>query len=295
MTNIVFISGTGRCGTNIMREILSLHPTVASHPFAYKFIVDPDGLVDFYNTATRSWSPYIIDNKLHRLETFLKTLARRYDGKEIYTGWELNKHFPGYEQRVDTLLEDLIDFEYVGIHYGLVRKRPIYFMGYRRRSELAHILGNFIRDVINSHLVEVGKEVYVDEGTHSLLFGLEILEFLPAKFVHMVREPKDVIASLSKQRWTPSDKIESAMWYKYVMSHLKNVKGYMPKGSVITVDLYDLVDNTEEVLIRICDFLGITFFKDMLEIDLSKSHRGRWKEEFSIAELKTIQRILGGV
>lgn len=295
MMDVVFISGTGRCGTNVMRETLSLHPVVASHPFAYKFIIDPDGLVDFYNTAMHSWSPYIIDNKLYRLETFLKTLAKKNNGKEIYIDWELSKHFSGYEERVDKLLEDLIDFKYMGIHHGLVRERPIYFMGYRKRSELAHILGEFIRDVIGSHLAEVGKEVYIDEGTHSLLFGPEILEFLPAKFIHMVREPRDVIASLSKQRWTPKDKIKSAEWYQCVMSYLETVKGSMAKGSIITVDLYDFVDNTEEVLVKVCNFLGIPFFKGMLEIDLSKSHRDRWREEFSVFELRAIERFLGGV
>ena len=293
MTSVVFISGTGRCGTNIMRETLSLHPSVASHSFAYKFIVDPDGLVDFYNTAIHSWSPYIIDNKLYRLETFLKTLARKHDDKDIYTDWELNRHFPGYGDRVDKLLEDLIDFKYVGIHHGLVRERPMYFMGYKKRFELASVLGSFISDVINSHLVDVNKEIYIDEGTHSLLFGLEIVEFLPAKFIHMVREPKDVIASLSKQRWTPKDKIKSAKWYKHVMKHLEIVKENMPDGTTITIDLYDFVDNTEDILRKTCGFLGIPFFKDMLDIDLSKSHRNRWREEFSTYELKIIQQILG--
>ena len=83
-----------------MREALSLHPTIASHPFAYKFIVDPDGLVDFYNTAVHSWSPYIVDNKLHRLEFFLKSLASKHHGKTTYVDWELNKHLPDYEEAV---------------------------------------------------------------------------------------------------------------------------------------------------------------------------------------------------
>lgn len=295
MTGVVFISGTGRCGTNIMREILSLHPMVTSHPFAYKFIVDPDGIVDFYNSATRSWSPYIIDSKLRRLETFLKALAKRGDDKEIYADWELNEYFPNYEEKVDKLLGDLVDFKYVGVHHGLPRERLIYFMGYKRTPELAHILGGFIKDVINSHLEEVGKEIYVDEGTHSLLFAYEILGFLPTKFIHMVREPMDVIASLSNQRWVPKDKIKATKWYKYVMDRLKVVKYGLPRGSIITVDLYDLVDNTREVLTKVCDFIGIPFNERMLEVDLSKSRKDRWKEEFSVDELKTIQRVLDAV
>lgn len=295
MISVIFISGTGRCGTNIMREILSLHPMVTSHPFAYKFIVDPDGIVDFYNVARHSWSPYIIDSKLRRLETFLKALAKRGNDKEIYADWELNEYFPNYEERVDKLLEDLVDFKYVGVHYGLSRERLIYFMGYKRRSELLHILGGFIKDVINSHLEEVGKEIYVDEGTHSILFANEILGFLPAKFIHMVREPMDVIASLSNQRWVPKDKVKAAKWYKYVIDRFEAIKYDLPRRSIITVDLYDLVDNTQEVLTEVCDFIGIPFNEKMLEVDLSKSRKDRGKEEFSVDELKTIQRVLDAV
>ena len=275
-----------------MREALSLHPAIASHPFAYKFIVDPNGLVDFYNTAVHSWSPYIVDNKLHRLEFFLKSLASKHHGKTTYVDWELNKHFPGYEDRVDALMKDLVDFEYEGIHHGLTSRRSIYFMGYRKRSELAHLFGAFIRDTIGSHLAEVGKSVYIDEGTHSLLFGLEILEFLPAKFINMVREPMDVIASLCKQRWTPGDKIKSAEWYKHVMKRLEHVMEYMPRASVLTVDLYDFVDNTGDVLTRVCDFIGVPFSEGMLEIDLGGSHRGRWRQEFTPGEAEAIQRVL---
>jgi len=295
MTSVVFVSGTGRCGTNIMREILSHHPMITSHPFAYKFIVDPDGIVDFYNSATRSWSPYIIDSKLRRLETFLKALAKRGDDEEIYVDWELNEYFPNYEKRVDKLLGDLVDFKYVGVHHGLPRERLIYFMGYKRRSELAYILGDFIKDVINSHLEEVGKEIYVDEGTHSILFANEILGFLPTKFIHMVREPMDVIASLSNQRWVPKDKIKAAKWYKYVIDRIKAIKYGLPRGSIITVDLYDLVGNTRKVLTEVCDFIGIPFNEKMLEVDLSKSRKDRWKEEFSVDELKTIQRVLDAI
>lgn len=292
MTSVVFISGTGRCGTNIMREILSRHPKVSSHPFAYKFIVDPDGLVDFYNTATHSWSPYIIDSKLRRLETFLKALAKRGDDKEIYTDWELNEYFPNYEECVDKLLGELIDFKYVGVHHGLPHERDIYFMGYRRRSELANILGGFIMDVINSHLVEVDKEIYVDEGTHSLLFAYELLEFLPTKFIHMTRTPMDVIASLSNQRWVPKDKVKAAKWYKSVMNGLKNIIYSLPRETITTVDLYDLIDNPREVLTNVCDFMGLPFSERMLGVDLSKSHRGRWKKEFSQDDLDGIHRVL---
>lgn len=294
MTNIVLIGGTGRCGTNLMKDILSRHPKVASHPFEYRFIIDPDGIIDFYTTALNCWSPYIIDQKLRRLESFLLVLAKRYEEKETYVDWELNKHLPGYEESVHGLLERLVDFKYSAVHYGLKEERDLYFMGHRRKKELSLTLGDFIRSLVDGYLKREGKEIYVEDNTHNLLFAKEILELLPeAKFIHMIREPKDIIASLSKQRWTPRDKIQAALWYKDVINRIDVIKKELPRDSVITVDLYDLIDDTEKILKDVCAFIGPSFSDKMFNIDLSKSHRGRWREEFSKDELGVVQRILG--
>jgi len=276
-----------------MKNILSLHPKVASHPFEYRFIIDPDGIIDFYTTALNCWSPYIIDQKLRRLESFLMLLTKRYEGKEIYVDWELNKHLLGYEQAVRELMGSLVDFKYSGIHYGLRGERDLYFMGYKTKNELSRIFGGFIRRLIDGYLEREGKEVYVEDNTFNLLFARELLELLPeVKFIHMVREPKDVIASLSKQRWTPSDKIKAARWYKEVISRIEDLKREIPQKSLIVIDLYELVDETERILTEICEFLGIPFNEKMLDIDLSRSHRGRWKEEFSEEEFYSIRKIL---
>jgi len=270
-----------------MKDVLSLHPQVASHPFEYRFIIDPDGIIDFYTTALNCWSPYIIDQKLRRLESFLMVLAKRYEGKEIFVDWELNKHLPGYEETVHELMDDLVDFKYSGIHYGLKEKRDMYFMGSKTKRELGHTLGGFVRTLIDGYLEREGKEVYVEDNTHNLLFAQEIQELLPeAKFIHMVREPKDVIASLSKQRWAPKDKMKTIQWYREIINRINRVKEELPEESFLVTDLYELVDNPEKTLTDICNFIGIPFNEKMLEADLSKSHRGRWKEEFSKEELK---------
>jgi len=279
-----------------MKDILSLHPDVASHPFEYRFIIDPDGVVDFYTTALNCWSPYIINQKLHRLESFLTVLAKRWSGKETYVNWELNQHLPDYEKRVNTLMDDLVDFKYSGIHYGLREQRTLYFMGCKTRNELAQILGGFIRSLIDGYLKQKGRRIYVEDNTFNLLFARELLDLLPeAKFIHMVREPLDVIASLSKQRWAPTDKVNTAKWYRETISKIEVVKQTIPRKSLMVVDLYELVDDRERVLKELCEFLGISFSGKMLGVDLSKSNRGRWKDEFTDDELVAVQRVLGGL
>lgn len=277
-----------------MKDTLSLHPEVASHPFEYRFIIDPDGIVDFYTTALNCWSPYIIDQKLHRLELFLMILAEKWDCKETYVDWELNQHLPNYEKLVNALMDDLVDFKYDGNHYGLRERRALYFMGYKTRNELAQTLGGFIRSLIDGYLKQMGREIYVEDNTFNLLFVRELLDLLPdAKFIHMVREPLDVIASLSKQRWAPTDKVNTAKWYKEVISQIEAVKQLVPRKSLMIVDLYELVDDKERVLKELCGFLGVAFSDKLLDVDLSKSNRGRWKDEFTDDELVAVQRVLG--
>ena len=60
---MILVGGTGRCGTSILKEILATHPNAASLPFEYRFIIDPDGIIDFYASYTATWSPYIADRK----------------------------------------------------------------------------------------------------------------------------------------------------------------------------------------------------------------------------------------
>ena len=45
---VIFIGGSGRSGTNILRKLLSKHSQVASLPFEHRFIIDPDGIIDFF-------------------------------------------------------------------------------------------------------------------------------------------------------------------------------------------------------------------------------------------------------
>jgi len=292
MTNIVFIGGTGRCGTNIMKDILSLHPKVASHPFEYKFIIDPDGIIDFYTTATSCWSPYIINKKLHRLEKFLNLLAKA-DDKKIYKGWELENHLPDYSEKCKKLIESLVDLRYTGFFYGLKDVSEIYFMRYRSRSELQNVLGDFIRDLISGYLEKTGKEVYVEDNTFNTLFARELLELIPeAKIICMLRSPKDVISSLSKQRWAPDDKIDAAIWYKSVIDRWNTIKTEIPEESFMEVDLYQLVDNTENILKDVSEFIGLNYDKKMLDVNLNKSNRNRWKGDFTEEENVNIEKKL---
>ena len=132
-----FIGGTGRCGTSILRTILSRHSRVATLPIEHRLTVDPDGIFDFYRSYTTGWSPYYADAKLTRLKKFLEELsstssvhkilrylfkAFRLAGISItpkkYLDVELIRFIPNYSEHVKTLLNELVEFEYIGERLG---------------------------------------------------------------------------------------------------------------------------------------------------------------------------------
>jgi len=135
---VVFIGGTGRCGTSVTRLAMSFHPEVATLPFEYRFLIDPDGIIDFMNSSSSTWSPYVADRRLKRLEQFLKKLSgqsfvSRVFGNVIksvgltrhglftprqYHGWQLADSIPGFNQAVDELIERLRAFKYSGSWVG---------------------------------------------------------------------------------------------------------------------------------------------------------------------------------
>jgi len=288
---IVFIGGTGRSGTNIMKEILSLHPEVGSHPFEYRFIIDPDGIIDFYNSVTSSWSPYLVDNKLKRLENFLKLLSKK-GSKKRYKDYELSKYFSNYDEAVDELMDSLVDFKYEAYYYGLEKKREMYFMN-KTKDQLKEILRNFIFTLINNYLKEVSKKVYVEDNTHNILFADKIFDLIPsAKFIHMKRNYLDVIASLSHQTWAPKDIIKSAHYYFSIISNSNKVLSLIPSSSYLEVDLYELVDNRARVLDEVCEFINIKPCEEFYSIDLSKHNKGRWKKDITKLQYDEIKRIL---
>ena len=43
---------------------------------------------------------------------------------------------------------------------------------------------------------------------------------------------------------------------------------------------------------NICEFLGLTFTKELLEVDLSRPHSGRWRSEFNAHEQQTINALV---
>lgn len=296
---IVFIGGSGRSGTNITKEILALHPEVATLPFEYRFIIDPNGIIDFYTRAQQHWSPYAVDSSIKQLEHFLWQLAQKPENDtaeaEWYRDWELEQWIPGYSEFITQLIDELTEFSYTATWPGIPTTHPwetMYFASPNHRR-LQRSLSHFIYRCINAILEKQRKSVFVEDNTWNILYAKELLELCPGgKLIHLVRDPRDVVASLRKQRWTPDNLPDVINWYTQVMQRWNTVRAIIPDSSYVEIRMEDVVGETEKTVRNICNFIELSFHKNLLTLPLDKSHTGRWRDEFQQNERKLIEQEL---
>lgn len=315
---VLFISGSGRSGTNIIKDIFGKHPKVGVLPFEYRFTIDPNGVVDFYNSYTTSWSPFLASKRIKNFIGFLRSLSERDEqlyvkSKDIlgthnqglgltpypYHGWELNKAFPGYEEFVNLLEKELVGAKYPAVWPGadpLIKNHHMLYGSPLSKQDLLPLLNNFLSKCISAYLSSNKKELFVEDNTWSILFADDLKDLFPdSKMIHVLRDPRDVIASMIKQRWTPSNLKDVVLYYKEIMNVWLTKRKHLPDNFLIEIKLERLIDKKEKTIKDMCNFAEVNFDKNMLNIDLSKSNSGRYKEEFSKEEIIYIENELNEI
>ncbi|MCK4843125.1 MAG: sulfotransferase, partial [Methylococcales bacterium] len=137
------------------------------------------------------------------------------------------------------------------------------------------------------------------EYTHSL--------FPNAKFIHIIRDGRDVASSISKQWWGPNTFPKALDYWQHSVTTLSRMLSMLPNSQKIEIRYEDLVENTEETLHDIVDFLELPYDDIMLGSyssnaedklgDLvstihaqlkkrpSKEHLYKWKHKLTRADL----------
>lgn len=120
------------------------------------------------------------------------------------------------------------------------------------------------------------KAVFIKE-----LWAYRYLPFLDwcfpgAKFVYLVRDPRDMALSWRKNDTHPGGVVAGAkQWMQDQSQTLPNFGTLDNSGRGVLVRYEDLVSNSEAELRRVCDLLGVGYHQDMLkfhERDLTKQN-----------------------
>lgn len=113
-----------------------------------------------------------------------------------------------------------------------------------------------------------GREelLYWGDNTPRYIHSMSFLKalFPDAKFIHMVRDPRDVVASALRLPLGGKTPLGIAYdWERALLSGLA-AESLWGSGVILRVKYEDLVTNPESILKRICNFLEISFTQEML-------------------------------
>ena len=100
----------------------------------------------------------------------------------------------------------------------------------------------------------------------------EIQGYLPeARFIHLIRDGRDVALSVLKQSWGPQSIEAAAEKWRSRVNRGRSQAPYL--GYYIEVKFEDLVLETERELRRICEFIEVPFDENMLGYHLTAEQR----------------------
>ena len=309
--NTLLIAGTGRSGTNILKKVLSLNSEVFALPFEHRFFIDPDGILDFYTNMLHHWSPFLFDKKIKQLKKYLLSLAKQKTTKKCfgkilrflepsgliitnhsYYGWEMGKWFPNYITFVNNLIDDLIDFSYNGRWPGSQSykyRNQIDFHGHFEEKDLIDIFSKNINCLLSQVLEANKKTCFVEDNTWNILFADNLLKIMQeSKILHIYRDPRDVVASMMKQNWCPSELIKTINYYKAIINYWFIQRNKIPAEKLLEIKFEAFINNPEKYTRDICNFISLDFEDKMLAIDLDKHNITRYKTDFSESQLELI-------
>jgi hypothetical protein len=118
--------------------------------------------------------------------------------------------------------------------------------------------------IYSQYAAAKGKARWGDKSDY--LDQLHILnEMFPrAQFIHIIRDGRDVAASVMKLPWGPDDIIRAAQWWNDHVWVARRVGAVLGKDRYLEVRYEDLVENPERELRRCCAFLHEQYSPDVL-------------------------------
>jgi hypothetical protein len=259
----VLVGGTGRSGTTIAGRVLNNHPALAlTSPAEVRFLTGREGILE-------ALGPLLPGGKLGDSDP--EKFARRMRG--LFYRWSKPS---GAEEGLHRSVDEAILDAAVTNYLEEVSADPV---GASRRLIFA-IIPSTLRSSAGSRWVDTTpSNVQSVRALHALL--------PEAKFVHMMRDGRDVAVSFASKRFGPGDPLEALEKWGERMLRSFAEESAVPAGMVIRVDLADWVGpDGIDSLRTVCDFLGAdrnagleNWFSANVTSDAM--HGGRWRRDLT--------------
>lgn len=260
----VFIGGTGRSGTTIVGDLLGRTARYALVPVEIRLHTDPGGFPDLFAPLERPSlgrrGPYE-----QRLETFRDKVLGRWFKRPNRGGTPRGLQVIVGHDRLVSLL-DLFE-----------RQFPL------QRYRAAGRLMSGLLDPVASR---AGKPAWVEMTPATANATALLSKLYPgARFIHCVRDGRDVACSIASRAWGPDTAGEALLYWANRLRDAEAQARMIPGGRILVIRLEHLVlSHREELYNMLCDFLdlhhdqgGMREFFDRV-MSPSRAHIGRWRQ-----------------
>jgi hypothetical protein len=269
---VVFVGGTGRSGTHVVAKLLGRHRLYRYIPIECRFHVEAGGFPDL-----------LAGNVSH--DQFVDRLSGRW-WRHFQTS-----RFRGLFRIVprDRFDQAVAEFEraYPSDHEEACRQ----------------LFWALLRPLAR----EESKRGVVEQSCDTIAAAPTLLSLFPdARFIHVVRDGRNVIASrVSQLRWIvpPRTLKQGLEWWEGRMLAINAGAASIPPGRLLTVSLEELIEGRPSVR-EIRAFLGVGADRRMrryhrLRMSGERAGAARWRdglsarrlEEFNVAYLEALGRL----
>lgn len=263
----IFSGGTGRSGTTIVAKLLRCHPQIrASRPLEVRCITDSAGLLDLCIGARPNTSA-----RVRLLATYPPALM-----------WEFKRRMRGRWWRRTNRLGNAS-----GLHRGIddaQRDQLLGELGAKLRDDPLVAGREFVVNLARAQGV-VDERYWIDTSPPNAANADLLHTLIPdARFVHMVRDGRDTIASVLQENWGPDDPQTAARWWAERITAAHRALANVPNHLVHTVQLEALVVSDRQTQYEgLLQFLELsdrrrmrTYFAERMPAE--RGRPGAWRE-----------------
>jgi len=306
----LFIGGTGRSGTTILRKGLARHPDFVGFRSELRIIVDPDGVLDLVASLDEKWSPYKGDIALQRFRTLLartkKTnIAKRVLRRALYKARISPPEYLALsledDLRPGALLETLdpvLNRLSCGVSKGgwigsPAGRMPPEIIETRRvpKEVSAPLLASAVHSLFEQLPGASEATAFVEDTPFNILHAHELFQLFPDMLlVHIHRDPRDIVASYLGKDWGGKDVGMTARRIRAVLDRWAEIRMILPGDRVFEIALEDLAAAPKETLSPLIKTLQLEEIDDF-PISVEGANIGRWRRSMSTGDVRILDEV----
>lgn len=128
----------------------------------------------------------------------------------------------------------------------------------------------------------------------------DLLHIWPeAKFINLVRDPRDVAPSVIAMGWAGNTYFGAKLW-KEAQVEARQLQELVPPERFLSLRFEDLVTDPVETLTKVCGFLGLDYHEDLLSYPEDSTYpppdasaAARWRKKLSPKEVQLAEACAG--